>query len=238
MEHPTPSGAVPLDLIAGMKHSGKTSLINALVQGPYRGQNVSVFTNELGNADYAQGVRVHQVLGGCICCTAQAALIAEIRNALWFEAPDRLIVELSGKAAIRDMLTIFSFLPDCRLHQLVYVLNARKFRAMATVMGSGFSGEIQASPVVLLNRWQELGPEEQEAVRAQLQSWNPGARLLTDFSEVDPEENCALCRGLQPAGPEPVEGGLPHTAFRSRASAGGDAGMRQLLREKAARRLQ
>ena len=238
MEHPTPSGAVPLDLIAGMKHSGKTSLINALVQGPYRGQNVVVFTNELGNADYAEGVRVHQVLGGCICCTAQAALIAEIRNALWFEAPDHLIVELSGKAAIRDMLTMFSFLPDCRLHQLIYVLNARKFRAMATVMGSGFSGEIQASPAVLLNRWQDLGPEEQEAVRAQVQSWNPGARLLTNFSEVDPKAISVLCRGLQPAGPEPVEGSVPHTAFRSRASAGDDTGMRQLLREKAARRPQ
>lgn len=234
MESATPSGAVPVDLIAGMKHSGKTSLINALLQGPYRGQNVIVFTNEIGSAGYAETARVHQVLGGCICCTAQAALIAEIRNALWFEAPDRLIVELSGKASIRDMLAIFSFLPDCCLNQLVYVLNARKFRALAAVMGSGFSGEIHASPVLLLNRWPELSPAEQDAVRVQLRQWNPTARLLTDFAEVDPAANHALCRDLLPAA-APADG-IPHTAFRSRSAAGDSKGPGALLREKAARR--
>ena len=78
MIHLSNCGVTPLDLIAGLKHSGKTSLINALLRGPYRDRTVTVFTNELGNTDYAENARVHTVLGGCICCTAQASLIAEI----------------------------------------------------------------------------------------------------------------------------------------------------------------
>ena len=227
---------IPVDLIAGMKHAGKTTLINALLQGPYRGRDVAVFTNEVGNASYVEGCQVHTVLGGCICCTAQAELITSIRNVLWFDMPERLIIELSGKAVIRDMLQMFSFLPDCRPSRLIYVLDARKFRALSTVMGSGFSGEVQASPVILLNHWPDLPQEEQEAIRAQLLVWNPTARFLTDFREADSEENPVFYRDLRSTGPDLAAGDLPHTAFRRCTAAGGDTAMKQLFREKAAHR--
>ena len=110
MIHLSNCGVTPLDLIAGLKHSGKTSLINALLRGPYRDRTVTVFTNALGNTDYAENARVHTVLGGCICCTAQAALIAEIRNALRLEAPDHLIVELSGQGT-HSGFTFHPFFP-------------------------------------------------------------------------------------------------------------------------------
>lgn len=239
MKHLSNCGVTPLDLIAGLKHSGKTSLINALLRGPYRDQAVSVFTNELGNTDYAENARVHTVLGGCICCTAQAALIAEIRNALRLEVPDHLIVELSGQGTIRDLLSIRSFLSDCQIHQLIYVLNARKFQSLATVMGSGFSGQIQAAPVLFLNHWAALSPAEQAAVRTQLHQWNPVACLLTDFGEIDSETNHALCRSFLSAGAEPdLSADLPrHTAFRSRPAAGASAEMKAFFREKASRQI-
>lgn len=195
---------VPVDLIAGRAHAGKTTCINALLNGPYRGQHVIVFTNELGTADYAAGAQVRPVLGGCVCCTGQAALIAEIRNALWFDGPDRLIVELSAQASIRDIGALFGFLPDCRLHQLLYVLNAPKVPAMAAVMGEAFSGEIAAAPVLVLNRWQAVPPEARDGILDLLAQWNPTARVLTGFEGLDPEANAALCRNLVP---DPVRPG-------------------------------
>ena len=234
MEPLSESGTVPLDLVAGMKHSGKTSFINALLRGLYRGQNVIVFTNEIGNTDYDENVRVHTVLGGCICCTAQAALISEIRNALWFEAPDHLIVELSGKGTIRDMLSIFSYLPDCRLHQVVYVLNACKFQAMATVMGSGFSGEIRTAPVLFLNRWKDLCREDQDAIQTQIDQWNPSACILTDYPNAPFGADYSACRLMLPDRSE--LGATAHTAFRFRPADGSPFGMKAFFREKAVRK--
>ena len=219
---------IPVDLIAGRKHSGKTTLINRLVTGPYGGEKVVVFTNETGDATYDATAHVQKVLGGCVCCTAQAALIGEIRNALWFEAPDRLVVELAGEASIREMLTMFSYLPDCRLNQLIYVLNARKFRALATVMGPGFSGEIQAAPVLFLNRWQEISDGEREWIRSQVRTWNPDAALLTDFAAVEAHEcRCGDLPGtLTPPGP---------SRRAVRKPAGKRSGPGALLLEKAGR---
>ena len=155
------------------------------------------------------------------------------------EAPDHLIVELSGQGTIQDLLSIRSFLPDCQIHQLIYVLNARKFQSLATVMGSGFSGQIQASPVLFLNHWAELSPVEQEAVRTQLHQWNPVARLLTDFGEVDPETNHVLCRSFLSAGAEPMaQTKLPRqSTFRGRPASGASAEMKAFFREKASRQI-
>lgn len=228
---------IPVDLVAGMRRAGKTTLINGLLGGPYKDLRVSVFTNELGNASYSSNCPVYTVLGGCICCTAQTELLAKIRNSLWFDGSDRLIVEMSGKGTIQDMIQIFSFLPECRLDQVIYVLDVRKFQALSTVMGSGFSEQIRKAGTLALNHWQEVSPEAREAVCGQLHQWNPGAWLLTDFGDVRLQENPG---GWDPVSvdeaPEGEAAVLPRNTFQNRPAAGDSAQMKRFLREKAARK--
>lgn len=207
MERASAPEQIPVDIITGMKRSGKTSLINALLGGPYQGQRVSVFTNEVGDAPYAKGCRLHTVLGGCICCTAQTELISEIQTAVREEAPEHLIVEMSGKGTIRDILQIFAYLPECRLHQLVYVADVRKWRALTTVMGGGFTQQIRSAPILLLNRWEEASPEARDAAWNQVRQWNPEALVLTGFSQMDPEKNRALCQTVLPRLIDQTSGG-------------------------------
>ncbi len=207
MERASVPGQIPVDIITGMKRSGKTSLINALLQGPYQGRRVSVFTNELGDAPYAEGCRLHAVLGGCICCTAQTELISEIQAAVREEVPEHLIVEMSGKGTIREILQIFAYLPECRLHQLIYVADVRKWRALTTVMGGGFARQIRSAPILLLNRWEEVSPEARDAAWNQIRQWNPEALALTGFSQVDPEKNQTLCQAALPRLADQTSGG-------------------------------
>lgn len=182
---------IPVDIVTGMKRAGKTSLINALLEGPCRGRRVSVFTNELGAASYQAGCRLHTVLGGCICCTAQAELIDAVRTALREEAPEHLIIEMSGRGTIQEISRIFAYLPECRLHHLIYAADVRKWRALTTVMGDGFTRQIQDAPVLFLNHWQEVSREAQTAIRKQIWQWNPEALVLTDFPQADPEKSRA-----------------------------------------------
>lgn len=178
---------IPLDIIAGFKNSGKTSLINYLLQEVCPGQRISVFSSEFGTVSYTKKCQLHTVLGGCICCTAQTELISCIKKAISAESPDRMIIEMPGKGNIRDILQIFSFLPECCLGQLIYILDVRKFHAITSVMGSFFFQQIQNAPVILLNHWHEISEEEQISVREQIHSLNPTVLLLYDHQEIDLE---------------------------------------------------
>ena len=162
---------IPVDIITGMKGAGKTTLINALLEGVYRDSRVTVFTNEIGDVPYGEACRVHPVLGGCICCTAQAELIAGIRRVLQEEEPERIVIEMSGKGAIQDLLQIFAYLPSCALHQLIYVLDIRKWRALAAVLGD-FPQQIRSAPILLFSRWKEVSPELRTASAAQMRQGN------------------------------------------------------------------
>ena len=177
---------IPVDVITGMKGAGKTTLINALLEGPYRDSRVAVFTNEMGDVPYGEACRVHPVLGGCICCTAQAELIAGIRRVLQEEEPERIVIEMSGKGAIQDLLQIFAYLPSCALHQLIYVLDIRKWRALAAVLGD-FPQQIRSAPILLFSRWKEVSPELRTASAAQMRQWNPEILLLTDPAQAGRE---------------------------------------------------
>ncbi len=187
---------IPVDIITGMRGAGKTTLINALLEGPYRDRRVSVFTNEVGDVPYRENCRVHPVLGGCICCTAQAELIDEIRRAVREEHPEHLIVEMSGRGTIRDLLQMFSYLPSCGLYQLIYVLDIRKWKALAAVL-SDFPQQIRSTPVLLFSRWEEASPELRSASVEQIRQWNPDILLLTDPSQAEPENHYGRCGGLR-----------------------------------------
>ena len=188
---------IPVDLIAGRKHTGKTTLINALLQGPFRNQRAVIFTNEMGNTPYASTCQITPVLGGCICCTAQTELVAKIRNLLWFDTPDRIVVEMSGSGTLEDMLRIFTYLPECRLYQLIYVLDARKYLALSAIMGDGLTDQLRLAPVIALTNWERVTSETQEQVVEKLRSANPEVQLCTNITQLDPEQNHSACQAVE-----------------------------------------
>lgn len=213
MEKNTIIPKISVDIITGFKSSGKTSLINIFLQESFKNQKVSVFVNEQGNTHHAKNCQLHTVLGGCLCCTAQSDLVASISKAISLESPDRIIIELSGKGDIQDILHIFLYLPKCCLGQLIYILDIRKWNAFFSIMGNFFPKQIKNAPVILLNHWDELSAEEQHSSYAQICNLAPEALLLYDFSDVNPEKIQAFCQQHIPL---PSEKNIPQKAVQIR----------------------
>ena len=110
-----PKKLIPVNIVAGPLGVGKTTVINHLLEHRPAGENWAVLVNEYGlvgldaallekNSETNKpAVRIREVAGGCICCSAgiafQMTLVMLLRR-----RPDRLLIEPTGLAAVSGIL--------------------------------------------------------------------------------------------------------------------------------------
>ncbi len=110
-----PKKQIPVNIVAGPLGVGKTTVINYLLEHRPADENWAVLINEYGlvGLDAAllekdvkankPAVRIREVAGGCICCSAgiafQMTLVMLLRR-----RPDRLLIEPTGLAAVSGIL--------------------------------------------------------------------------------------------------------------------------------------
>jgi len=93
---------LPVTLVAGYLGAGKTTLINRILAAD-TGQKIAVMVNDFGaiNIDarliQARDGGVLQLANGCICCSIQSDLKAQLRDLIRAaDRPDHLVIETSG----------------------------------------------------------------------------------------------------------------------------------------------
>lgn len=97
-----PIAAIPTHVITGFLGAGKTTFIQALLAARPAGEVWAVLVNEFGEIGIdgallaAQDVRVREVAGGCLCCSANVPLQVGLNALLRGKRPDRLLIEPSG----------------------------------------------------------------------------------------------------------------------------------------------
>ena len=96
---------VPTNTFTGMLGVGKTSAILDLIARKSERARWAVLVNEFGDVPIDQtifeeteieGVRIREVAGGCLCCTAGVPLQVALTLLLREARPDRLLIEMSG----------------------------------------------------------------------------------------------------------------------------------------------
>jgi G3E family GTPase len=96
---------VPTNTFTGLLGVGKTSAILDLVARKSSDEKWAILVNEFGDipidqAAFAEsdieGVRIREVAGGCLCCTAGVPLQVALTLLLRETHPDRLLIEMSG----------------------------------------------------------------------------------------------------------------------------------------------
>lgn len=104
---------VPTTLVTGFLGVGKTTAIRRLLAGNTGGERWAVLVNEFGEigidgALLADGeVAVHEIPGGCICCTSGVAMQVGLVRLLREVRPDRVLIEPTGlahPASVLDLL--------------------------------------------------------------------------------------------------------------------------------------
>ena len=214
---------VPITLLTGYLGSGKTTLINHILNNQ-EGYKVAVIVNDIGEVNIdadliSKGGVVNQtddslvpLQNGCICCTLKVDLMQQIVDLIKTGNFDYILIEASGicePIPIAQTITVLSDstkqygLPQiCRLDNVVSVVDALR---LASEFGCGDNlvkedldeedienliiQQIEFCNTIILNKVDEVTPEELARVKAIIKKLQPNADIIeTNFGKVDVSE--------------------------------------------------
>jgi len=182
-----PQQGMPVTVITGFLDSGKTSLINHILNND-QGLKVAVLVNEFGDINIDAQLLVStdqnrvELSNGCICCTVNESLVDAVYQVLEREEKfDYLVIETTGLA---DPLPMMMTLVDTelkkstRLASVVGVIDAKTF-GPDLLKHSVYSNQLIYSDVVLLNKTDLVSTDELAAIEQDIHLLKSGARILT-----------------------------------------------------------
>ncbi|UWR59215.1 CobW family GTP-binding protein [Phaeobacter inhibens] len=152
---------VPVTLIAGFLGSGKTTLINTLLQGEH-GLNITVLVNDFGAVNIDADLilkrerEVMELSNGCVCCSIQSDLVAQLQ-ALFRSgnSPEYLLIEASGVSQPGRIASVFGY-PQlrnyARLDVVVTLLDAENTDMLSDNCQQQVQAQIEAADIAVLTK--------------------------------------------------------------------------------------
>lgn len=188
---------IPVLIVSGFLGSGKTSLVQHLLQeARAQGKRLAVISNEfgalgidralLGEADEAYV----ELEGGCVCCELSDELRDTLQTLREQVQPDQIVVETSGVALPSDTQLQFWREPVSNWVEedvAVVVVNAEQLLEGRDLEGT-FEDQVSSADLLLLNKTDLVPPTSLSTFEA----------LLADFAPDTPVLHSVYCR-IEPA---------------------------------------
>lgn len=193
---------IPVILVAGALGSGKTTLMQRLLEAAHgAGLRPALLINEFGALDVDAAllsdlaeIDVYELTAGCICCTGQRGLHNALREVI-LHRPDVALVETSGLAdpiGTLDGLTMPEFLDDLVVTTIVAVADAARpldpQRDPPAV-----ERQLALADLVVINKVDLAGDAQLATLREQVARWNDRARVIETTHAALPPEVLAAC---------------------------------------------
>ena len=183
----------PLLVITGFLGSGKTTLLNKIVEHYSMMHNkfVAVIQNEVGqvNVDGKAtdgAIAVTELEEGCVCCTLLGEFRRSIRKLCIEYEPDLIIVETTGIADPNNILAELPQLkPFVRFDSVITVVDGPNLE-MNLKEYSVARAQIEASDLVLLNKFDLMDDETRAWARMALERINPRASIINTVNAQIP----------------------------------------------------
>lgn len=193
LEIQIPQRRMPVTIITGFLGSGKTSLLNHILNNR-QDLKVAVIVNEFGDIDIDSQLllsvdeNIVQLGNGCICCTINQSLVDAVHKIVnRGESVDYLLVETTG---IADPLPIMlSFMSTelqevTRLDAVLTVVDAESFTPNHYDSQAALN-QLIFGDIILLNKTDLVAPEIVDELEDFIRSTKPEARImLTQYGEV------------------------------------------------------
>jgi len=188
------SSQIPLTIIGGFLGSGKTSLVNHILNNTHN-KRVAVLVNDFGeiNIDAKLIVSVEgetvSLANGCVCCSIRDDLLTEVLKLFAGDVvPEHIVIETSG---VSKPISVAETFLNPATQSLVDVQN------MITVLDADLViddqadytdlaySQIAVADLVVINKTDLVSPQRLEAVRKKVADIVPRACILeTTFGEV------------------------------------------------------
>lgn len=167
-------GRVPFHIISGFLGVGKTTAILNLLERLGEKEQIVVLINEWGqiglDADVVGSehptLAVREISGGCICCTAGAALQQTMTEILSDLNPDRIIIEPSGVAKpgeIMDCLQSPDLADRLDIRPVIGLVDPVRFLQPAMMKMPIYRDQVDAAVILVANRCDTADQETIEA---------------------------------------------------------------------------
>jgi len=184
-------------ILSGFLGSGKTTLLKELLKHEKEaGRKVAVLMNEFGSIsidsnEVDEDVPLKELLGGCVCCTIQDKLEAQLQTLLIEESPDVIYLETTGAAhPVETIDTILSplFAHRLQLKGIITVVDGLQWlhrKELSPVIQQLLLEQVRHANLLIINKQNKLTEEQKARIAMEIQGINPFAfALLTDYSKV------------------------------------------------------
>ena len=183
----------PLLVITGFLGSGKTTLLNKIVEHYSMMHNkfVAVIQNEVGqvNVDGKAtdgAIAVTELEEGCVCCTLLGEFRRSIRKLCIEYEPDLIIVETTGVADPKSILAELPWLkPFVRFDSVITVVDGPNLEMNLKEYPIA-KAQIEASDLILLNKFDLMGDETGSVAKQMLERINPRATIVNTVNAQIP----------------------------------------------------
>jgi G3E family GTPase len=189
-------------ILSGFLGSGKTTLLKRLLEDEQRlGRKTAVMMNELGkvsiDSDAVEGddVSLKELLGGCICCSIQDKLEAQLQGLLFDEKPEVIYIETTGAAhpvEVLDAILSPLFADKLLIKGILTTVDGKRWmerKSLSPQLQQLILEQVRHADFIIINKMNELKENEQAKIIFEIQSINSNARcLLTNYSQVSIEQ--------------------------------------------------
>lgn len=169
--------SIPVTVVSGFLGAGKTTLLNRLVQRADSGR-LAVIVNDFGELNIDAAIiaevtdAVYSLQNGCICCTVQEDLLAQLVSLSKLRpALERIVIECSGVSDPQRIVQTIGY-PQLRdrlhLDAVVTLVDASGFQALEGDMARLSRAQVACADWVLLNKVDLVTPEQLQAIRSSL----------------------------------------------------------------------
>lgn len=183
-------------ILSGFLGSGKTTLLKEiLIKEKELGRKVAVLMNEMGSIsidsnEVNEDIPLKELLGGCVCCTIQDKLEAQIQSLLLEEQPDVIYLETTGAAhPVETMDGILSpyFVDKLHLRGIITVINGEQWLVrsqLSPAIHQLILEQARHASLIIVNKESLLSESEKAKITFELQSISPYAfTILTNYSK-------------------------------------------------------
>ena len=196
------SRRMPISVLTGFLGSGKTTVLNHLIQQPELSRTL-VLINEFGEIGLDHDLVTHskdevvvEMSSGCLCCTIRGDIAKTLREAPgrfardgkpWF---DRVVIETTGLADPAPILhTLMTEPAIARRYRLDGVITTVDAVNGADTLGRQIESAKQAAMAdrLLITKTDLVDPENLRMLQERLRTLNPAApQIIAENGVVDP----------------------------------------------------